>query len=74
MKITTEARIEVTTPREIRERVSIELALLASILRSSSKWKLDLYFSLAAPSISIPSLKSSPQPHIYIPCLRISLS
>ena len=37
MKITTEARIEVTTPREIRERVSIELALLASILRSSSK-------------------------------------
>ena len=38
MKITTETRIEVTTLREIRERVSIEFALLASIiLRSSSK-------------------------------------
>ena len=54
MKITTEARIEVTTLREIRGRVSTEFALLASILRSSGqkkdrKGKLDLYCSLAAP-------------------------
>ena len=37
MKITTGARIEVTTLREIRERTSTEFALLASILRSPSQ-------------------------------------